>query len=92
MPNDSEKYIEQIACGYDAIADAYFDNYRIDIPSQVTKFVDGFNSQLSPGGTVLEPGCGNGFPFTAQLTKRHRVTGIDVSTAQIEKARAEVRL
>jgi cyclopropane fatty-acyl-phospholipid synthase-like methyltransferase len=90
MQSESDKHIQQVARGYDAVADAYFDNYRKVVPETVSTYVDNFDSQLPPGSAVLELGCGSGIPFTAQLAASHIVTGIDVSTNQIEKARANV--
>jgi cyclopropane fatty-acyl-phospholipid synthase-like methyltransferase len=39
---------------------------------------------------VLELGCGRGVPVARELAKRHRVTGVDISAAQIELARHHV--
>lgn len=46
--------------------------------------------RLATGARVLDLGCGCGIPVTAELTKRYRVTGIDLSPVQIERARALV--
>jgi SAM-dependent methyltransferase len=43
--------------------------------------------RLPDGSRVLDLGCGCGVPATAELAKRHRVTGLDVSPVQIERAR-----
>jgi SAM-dependent methyltransferase len=42
---------------------------------------------LAPGAGVLDIGCGGGVPVTAALARRASVTGVDISTVQIEEAR-----
>jgi cyclopropane fatty-acyl-phospholipid synthase-like methyltransferase len=41
---------------------------------------------LPEGSDVLELGCGAGEPVTRRLAERHRVTGVDVSAAQLRLA------
>ena len=47
-------------------------------------------SRLQEGGRVLELGCGAGVPDTQRLAARFRVTGVDVSTEQVRRARIAV--
>ena len=42
---------------------------------------------MAPGSRVLDLGCGNGIPVARELAKRHRVTGVDLSEVQIQRAR-----
>ncbi len=45
----------------------------------------------APGGSrLLELGCGAGSPETKRLAQRFRVTGVDISPRQVERARAAV--
>jgi len=42
---------------------------------------------LLPGASVLDLGCGNGDPTDRILSRRYRVTGVDLSDVQIQRAR-----
>ena len=46
-----------------------------------------FFQMLPPGTEVLDLGCGCGLPEARLLSERFRVTGIDLSDVQIERAR-----
>ncbi len=45
---------------------------------------------VPPGAPVLDLGCGAGLPASVILAERFRVTGVDVSPVQIERARSNV--
>ncbi len=47
-------------------------------------------SRLHDGARVLELGCGAGVPDTQRLAVRFQVTGVDVSAAQVRRARTTV--
>jgi len=80
----------QVAASYDEVGDAYFQYYRT-APSEVfTRYENLFIDQVTPGGSVLELGCGNGLPMTANLAEKFDVTGVDFSAGQIERARRNV--
>jgi 2-polyprenyl-3-methyl-5-hydroxy-6-metoxy-1,4-benzoquinol methylase len=49
-----------------------------------------FFRMISAGTEVLDLGCGCGVPETRMLAERFRVTGIDISDVQIERARSLV--
>ncbi|HEX6662437.1 MAG TPA: class I SAM-dependent methyltransferase [Gaiellaceae bacterium] len=78
-----------VARGYDAIALRYAE-WASRIESPVLAWLREFDAQLPPASNVLELGCGRGVPATRELAKRHRVTGVDISTVQIELARHHV--
>jgi ubiquinone/menaquinone biosynthesis C-methylase UbiE len=44
-------------------------------------------SGLPRGASVLDLGCGNGDPVARGLSRRFRVTGVDISDVQIRRAR-----
>jgi SAM-dependent methyltransferase len=48
------------------------------------------SSRLEDGARVLELGCGAGTPETQRLASRFRLTGVDISPRQLERARAAV--
>jgi len=87
---DADKYKDMVGTGYDSIADAYFENYRVDIPRVVKDKVAKFDAIFDDGSELLELGCGNDLPFTKQLANRHGVIGVDVSAEQIRRAKANV--
>jgi SAM-dependent methyltransferase len=47
-------------------------------------------SRLDEGARLLELGCGSGSPETRRLAQRFALTGVDISTRQVERARAAV--
>jgi cyclopropane fatty-acyl-phospholipid synthase-like methyltransferase len=47
-------------------------------------------SRLEPGSSVLDLGCGSGDPADVEISKEHRVTGVDLSQTQINLARQNV--
>jgi ubiquinone/menaquinone biosynthesis C-methylase UbiE len=49
-----------------------------------------FFHMLAPGAEVLDLGCGCGTPVARLLAQRFRVTGVDISDVQIERARSLV--
>lgn len=85
--NDDPKRI--VASSYDRIARRYLGwdggaATRLD-------FLARFTDLLAPDAAVLEVGCGAGVPVSRALADRgFRVTGIDISAAQIALARERV--
>ncbi len=82
--------IARVAAGYDKVGDAYYQYYRSDQSEVVTHYEKLFIDEVVAGGKVLELGCGNGLPMTANLASQFDVTGVDVSAGQIERARRNV--
>jgi cyclopropane fatty-acyl-phospholipid synthase-like methyltransferase len=75
-----------VAEGYDRIADEYFEQFgRSSVRD--TKLAE-LVVNCSPGATVLDLGCGAGEPVARGLLEHgFRVTGVDASLGQIERAR-----
>ena len=46
--------------------------------------------RIPEGADVLELGCGAGLPMTARLADGRRLTGVDISPEQVERARRNV--
>ena len=78
-----------VAAGYDAVAARYLD---WSAGSKVRlHYLDKLLGLLPiKDGQVLELGCGAGIPVTRALAERCDVTGVDISSAQIERARRVV--
>jgi len=77
-----------VARGYDQIALRYA-AWRVE-GNPAMQFVRDLDARLPDGADVLELGCGRGVPVGRELAKRHRVTGVDISAAQIALARHHV--
>lgn len=78
-----------VARGYDQVADEYA---RLEDNAEWPRmrWLDEILRRLPDRSRVLDLGCGNGVPATAALADRHVAIGVDVSTQQIELARANV--
>jgi SAM-dependent methyltransferase len=77
-----------VARGYDQIALRYA-AWRVE-GNPAMRFVRELDARLPDEADVLELGCGRGVPVGRELAKRHRLTGVDISAAQIELARHHV--
>ena len=88
---------EMVRAGYDAISRTYRDDQGRSASSSPEftdhywPWVDELGALLQPGDRVLDLGCGAGVPAARLLAAAgFRVTGIDISGVQIERARALV--
>lgn len=74
-----------VKAGYDACADRYtFLRENGETPDLIQLL------EHLPTGDVLDIGCGGGRPVTHALARRSRVTGVDVSLAQLRLAQLRV--
>jgi SAM-dependent methyltransferase len=71
--------------GYDRLGARYLEWTR-GSPVRL-RVLDEILARLEPDGHVVELGCGPGHPVTRALAERHRVTAVDLSTAQLGLAR-----
>ena len=78
-----------VADGYDAISDRYFE-WASSFHTPAMRWLEDLLERLEDGSEVLDLGCGRGVPFTQELARRHRVTGVDISARQVELARTLV--
>src|SRR5262245_54130303 len=80
-----------VADAYDRIAERYLE-WRGRQPRQdeLKRWLELVENNVRPGARVLDIGCGAGIPLTRALSEAFDVTGIDISTRQIELARANV--
>jgi 2-polyprenyl-3-methyl-5-hydroxy-6-metoxy-1,4-benzoquinol methylase len=77
---------ELVRRGYDALAD----RYRADDAPEGAygPWLAALGERLPAGADVLDLGCGCGVPVARSLAEAgHRVTGVDVSRVQLERAR-----
>lgn len=79
-----------VADGYDLIAQRYLDWSGINPSSPRARYLERLLALLPAGAELLELGCGAGVPVARALAERCRVTGVDISAAQIALARQHV--
>lgn len=87
-PERSQKDLVRNA--YDAISHAYRGDVEDQDCAPYYEWLDKLNPLLPAGSPVLDLGCGCGIPVARQLAASHRVTGVDISPVQIERARQTV--
>jgi SAM-dependent methyltransferase len=76
--------------GYDRISEAYRGDTFDPGGSWYATALEALDGVLAPGSRVLDLGCGCGVPVARHLARTHRVTGVDLSDRQIERARSLV--
>jgi SAM-dependent methyltransferase len=79
-----------VADGYDAIADTYAAWAAGIMDDPRDRMIAALFERVPRGGRVLDLGCGSGLPSTKALAERFEVVSVDVSVAQIERARVNV--
>ena len=79
-----------VAAGYDAMIDAW-ESWKARIEDDPREdWCSELLERLPRGATVVELGCGGGTTETRALAERFRLTGVDLSEAQLERARSRV--
>jgi cyclopropane fatty-acyl-phospholipid synthase-like methyltransferase len=76
--------------GYDAVADRYAALERAGREWPRLAWLEKLLDGVPDGARVLDLGCGNGVPATRAMAERFATTGVDVSRAQVERARRNV--
>jgi 2-polyprenyl-3-methyl-5-hydroxy-6-metoxy-1,4-benzoquinol methylase len=86
----SEAHRRTVESGYDRMAEQYLATKDLEDPLALAALED-LASLLPPEAAVLDLGCGAGVPVTRWLTDRgFVVTGVDLSTRQLELAQRNV--
>jgi cyclopropane fatty-acyl-phospholipid synthase-like methyltransferase len=75
--------------GYDRISYAYRDDEGTSNTGYAA-WLEQLLPLLDDGARVLDLGCGNGVPVSRVLAERFRLTGVDLSQVQIDRARTLV--
>lgn len=89
MPEESDA-ARIVAAGSDAAADRYADLEQEGATWPRMRWLRDLLARLPEGAAVLDLGCATGVPAAAAIAQRHRVTGVDVSSAQVARARRNV--
>lgn len=78
-----------VAQGYNRAAQAYG---RLENETEWprTRWLKKLLDRLPPEAHVLDLGCGFGVPTDVEIAKNHKVTGVDISQAQIDQAHQNV--
>lgn len=76
-----------VSDGYDAVGRRYLECARDDAAGTRARSLQRLVDLLPAGSDVLDLGCGAGLPVTRALARRHRLTGVDLSAAQLALAR-----
>lgn len=89
---DAENQRRVVREGYDAVSFAYrSDDGTAHRAEHTTTPYDDWIAQLirllDDDSTILDLGCGCGVPVARQLAPNHRLTGVDASPVQIDRAR-----
>jgi len=77
-----------VEAGYDQIAEQYLAHRQLG-PETIV-LLEHLLEGVPEAARVLDLGCGAGAPVTAWLAQRRPVTGVDVSSKQLELARRHV--
>ena len=84
---DPKRIVEQ---GYDAIAGRYAEWAVTSEPDLRMDHVAKLFELVPSGSGVLELGCGSGVPVAKALAERYKLTGVDISEAQVHRAKVNV--
>ena len=91
MNSTSSSYVPKhvVERGYDRVAHDYA---RLEGKTQWPRmqWIKKLLNQLESGSSVLDLGCGSGDPVDVEISKVHKVTGVDISQTQINLARQNV--
>lgn len=86
--SDSRTHL--VGAGYDAMIDTW-ESWKGRITNDPrAEWCDELLTRRPGGARVVELGCGGGAPETAILAERFRLTGVDLSERQLDRARARV--
>ena len=79
-----------VADGYDAMGETFAAWREQIVGDPRDEWEQEFTSRLADGARLLELGCGGGTVETRRLASRFRLTGVDISPKQVERASAAI--
>ena len=79
-----------VGAGYDAMVDTWEDWVARIEDDPRAEWCDELVARLPRGGRVVELGCGGGTAETKLLAERFRLTGVDLASKQVKRARTRV--
>ncbi len=79
-------YRQLVRRSYDTCAADYGASRKSEAGDEIRTLLE----RLDDGASVLDIGCGAGVPIASTLSRRFRVTGVDVSSEMVELARRNV--
>lgn len=86
-----DEVLRLVAAGYDRIADRYEAWSRSEVVDDVKPaFVAELLDELDVPSRILDLGCGSGETLRLFAARGHAVTGVDLSAAQVRRARRTV--
>lgn len=86
MTLEPERARHLVRTSYDQLGKGYADWARQNADPVRQRYLQYLLTHLPAGSKVLDLGCGDGSLITAHLVRDHDVTGVDLSSTQIEEA------
>jgi SAM-dependent methyltransferase len=86
--SDAPRPQQLVAAGYDRLGDRYARWASRVVGDPRGRYVEKLLSLIATDPIVLEIGCGSGLEPTPTLARFGRLVGVDISRAQIDRARA----
>ena len=83
---NAKKIVER---GYDQVAHEYA-RLEGEIAWPRMKWLKKLLKNLPPSASILDLGCGSGDPVDVEVSKKYKITGVDISEMQISLARRNV--
>jgi SAM-dependent methyltransferase len=77
---------EIVRAGYDEAAARYRALEHDSARWPRAEWIGELTKSLRPGAAILDLGCATGIPVAAELARRYRVTGVDISPEHIQQA------
>jgi SAM-dependent methyltransferase len=77
---------EIVRAGYDEAAARYRALEHDSARWPRAEWIGELTKSLRPGAAILDLGCATGIPVAAELARRYRVTGVDISPEHIRQA------
>ena len=86
----SDSRTQLVGAGYDAMVDTWEEWVAQIEDDPRVEWCNELAARIPKGGRVVELGCGGGTAETRRLAGEFRLTGVDLSSEQLHRARARV--